>query len=62
MDKEIYPMIENFEKITGTKMSDWKTIIVKSGLTKHGEIVNPLKSEHGLPHGYASKLYSCRNY
>ena len=29
-------------------------VVRKTGLAKHGEIVNHLKSEHGMGHGYAN--------
>ncbi|TAK55571.1 MAG: DUF4287 domain-containing protein [Bacteroidetes bacterium] len=47
-------MIENLKKNTGKSLEDWIQIVNKSGLSKHGEIVNLLKEEHGLTHGYAN--------
>ena len=46
----------SIEKKYGQPISHWKTLIRTSGLTKHMEIVNWLKTEHGLGHGHANAL------
>jgi len=46
--------IANIEKSTGKKIDDWIAIVNKSGLNKHGELVNFLKEQHGFTHGNAN--------
>jgi predicted transport protein len=47
-------MIKNLEEKTGKKFESWLTLVKKSKLEKHGEIVKLLKEEHGFTHGYAN--------
>jgi predicted transport protein len=47
-------MIKNLEEKTGRKFSEWISIVKKSKLEKHGEIIKLLKEKHGLTHGYAN--------
>lgn len=47
-------MIENLEKNTGKSLAEWVKIARASGLEKHGQIVNYLKTEHGFTHGFAN--------
>lgn len=56
MSPEIKKMMDNLETSTGKNLNDWFYIIEKCGLQKHGEIVNYLKSEFGIGHGYANML------
>jgi hypothetical protein len=53
-DQAADTMIANLETKTGKSLDGWIAIVRKSGLSKHGEIVNMLKSEHGIGHGYAN--------
>ncbi len=46
----------SIEKKYGRPIEDWKALIRSSSLTKHMELVNWLKSEHGLGHGHANAL------
>jgi len=46
--------IANLPETTGKSLDQWRKVIAKSGLEKHGEIVKHLKSEHGLTHGHAN--------
>ncbi|GAA1220626.1 DUF4287 domain-containing protein [Kitasatospora nipponensis] len=48
-----FPSIE--EKY-GRPIEQWKEAIRTSPLTRHGELVGWLKSEHGLGHGHANAL------
>jgi hypothetical protein len=48
-----FPSIE--EKY-GRPIEEWKELIRTSPLTRHMELVNWLKSEHGLGHGHARAL------
>ena len=56
MDKTVTTMIENLKEKTGHSLDEWKNLIAKEGLTKHGEIVKYLKETHGVTHGYASEI------
>ena len=38
MDKNVQSMIENLKEKTGNSLGEWKVIIAKEGLSKHGEI------------------------
>jgi hypothetical protein len=44
------------EKKYGKPIDEWMEIIASSPLTKHSELVNWLKTEHGVGHGHAMAL------
>lgn len=46
----------SIEKKYGRPIAEWKALIDGSPLTKHMELVNWLKAEHGLGHGHANAL------
>lgn len=46
----------SIEKKYGRPISEWKELIRTSPLSKHLELVNWLKAEHGLGHGHANAL------
>ena len=46
----------SIEKKYGRPIAEWLQLIRESPLTKHMELVNWLKSEHGVGHGHASAL------
>ncbi|TKT74270.1 DUF4287 domain-containing protein [Aquamicrobium sp. LC103] len=46
----------SIEKTYGQPIEHWKTLIRDRIGAKHMEIVNWLKSEHGLGHGHANAL------
>jgi predicted transport protein len=56
MDKTVLTMLENLKEKTGHSLDEWKKIIVKEKLAKHGEIVKFLKETHKVTHGYASEI------
>lgn len=56
LDKAYATQIANIEKNTVKKLSDWITIVNKSGFEKHGELVNFLKQKHGFTHGNANMV------
>jgi hypothetical protein len=56
MDKTAAAMIENLKAKTGHTLEEWKPIIAKQKLVKHGEIVKFLKEAHQVTHGYASEI------
>jgi hypothetical protein len=47
-------MIRTLKEKTGKTIEQWVALAKKSGAAKHGEVVQHLKSEHGLTHGYAN--------
>jgi hypothetical protein len=49
-------MPQTLHEKTGRTLDEWQAIVRGLGLTKHGEIVKALKTEHGLTHGYANML------
>ena len=55
-DKVIATYRANVEKATGKKFDHWINIVKKSKLQKHGELVNMLKTDHGITHGYANMI------
>jgi len=46
----------SIEKKYGKPIADWKKLIRSRSPAKHMEIVNWLKSEHGMGHGHANAL------
>ena len=56
IDKAIQTQVSNIEKNTGKKLEEWITLVNKSGLAKHGELVNFLKEKHGFTHGNANTV------
>lgn len=56
MDKTVATMIENLKEKTGYSLEEWKKLIAKQSLSKHGEIVKFLKETHSVTHGYASEI------
>jgi hypothetical protein len=49
-------MLPAIEKKYGKPISEWMDIIGASPLTKHSEVVNWLKTDHGVGHGHATAL------
>ena len=43
----------SIERTYGRPIADWKELIRASPLERHMELVNWLKTEHGMGHGYA---------
>ena len=56
LDKAYATQIANIEKSTGKKLDEWISIVNKSGLEKHGELVGFLKEKHGFTHGNANMV------
>ncbi len=46
--------VKNLEEKTGKKIEEWIAIANSSQLEKHSEILNYLKTVHGIGHGYAN--------
>jgi len=49
-------MIASLPEKTGKSLDEWRQVVVQQGLAKHTEIVNFLKTEHALTHGYAHQI------
>lgn len=49
-------MIANMPEKTGKSLEEWLKITIPLGLEKHRAILNHLKSEHGVTHGFASLI------
>ena len=49
-------MLRNLPDKTGKQLSEWHKILNKSSLEKHGQLVNLLKKEHSVTHGFANLI------
>ena len=49
-------MIANMPEKTGKSLEEWLLITRAIGLDKHRAILNHLKSEHGITHGFANLI------
>lgn len=47
-------MVANLREKTGRSLSEWIGVVRAGGLSKHGQIVKMLKTDHGMTHGYAN--------
>lgn len=54
VDKATETMIKNLQEKTGKSLADWIKIARATMIAKHKELVDLLKSKHGLGHGYAN--------
>ena len=55
-EEQLATMLANIPEKTGKPLDEWITLIRKSGLEKHGEIMKFLKDEHGVSHGFANLI------
>jgi len=49
-------MIDNLPAKTGRSLDEWFTVLAATGLDKHTELMNHLKAEHGVTHGFANGI------
>ena len=49
-------MLRNMLEKTGKNIEDWIALVKAKNFSKHGEIVNYLKSDFSLTHGYANLI------
>ena len=49
-------MLRNMFDKTGKDIDEWISIVKSTNFMKHNEIVNYLKSEFSLTHGYANLI------
>ncbi|HSI76832.1 MAG TPA: DUF5655 domain-containing protein [Lunatimonas sp.] len=56
MDKATQSMIENLHKNSGKTLEEWCAIVKKENISKHGDIIQFLKDNHGLTYGFANLI------
>lgn len=49
-------MVQGLKEKTGRSLEEWQGLIRDAGLEKHKAIVDFLKAEHGVSHGYANQI------
>ena len=49
-------MLKNVPEKTGKTLAEWHRILQKTSLEKHGELLDVLKIEHGITHGFANLI------
>lgn len=54
IEDAVASMIANMKANTGKSLDEWLKVTAKAKLTKHGEIVKMLKTDHALGHGFAN--------
>lgn len=47
---------QNLQQQTGRTMTEWFGVLETTGLEKHTDILNYLKGEHGVSHGFANGI------
>jgi hypothetical protein len=57
-DEMLESMVRNLEAKTGRSLAAWIDLARSRGKARHGEIVQWLKAEQGLGHGYANLVAS----
>jgi hypothetical protein len=56
VEEGLQAQIRNIEATYGKPMPEWQAIIAASGMTKHSDVVNMLKSDYGMTHGAAHRV------
>ncbi|HSJ58485.1 MAG TPA: DUF4287 domain-containing protein [Anaerolineae bacterium] len=56
IDPQLQTMIDNMPEKTGKTLAEWTALLASAGLEKHGDILQLLKGEHGVTHGYANTI------
>jgi hypothetical protein len=56
VEEGLQAQIRNIEATYGKPMSEWQAIIAASGMTKHTDVVNMLKTRYGMTHGAAHRV------
>ena len=57
-EDQLATMLANIPEKTGKPLAEWIAIIRMSGHEKHGAILNLLKEEYGVSHGFANLIAS----
>lgn len=55
-EESLANMVQSLKEKTGRSLEEWQTVIASASLAKHKEIVDFLKSQHGVSHGYANQI------
>lgn len=55
-EEMVKTMIANLPEKTGKSLPQWLSVVGRTKLAKHGEIVTFLKKEHGVGHGFATLI------
>ncbi|MEM7081916.1 MAG: DUF5655 domain-containing protein [Pseudomonadota bacterium] len=55
---QLNTMLKNIPEKTGKTLKQWKGLIAKADVMKHGQIVKWLKTEHQVTHGFANLITS----
>lgn len=55
-NSQLDTMLKNVPGKTGKTMTQWHSLLARSGLAKHGELMKLLKTEHGVTHGFANLI------
>ena len=55
-DAAMQSMINNLPEKTGKSLDQWLTLLNKTKIEKHGELVKHLKGEYGVTHGFANLI------
>ncbi len=56
IDPQLQTMLDNMPEKTGNSLAGWFSIITAANLEKHGEIMNLLKGEYGVTHGFSNTI------
>ena len=56
VEEGLQAQIRNIEATYGKPMSEWQAIIAASGMTKHTDVVNMVKSVYGMTPGAAHRV------
>jgi hypothetical protein len=56
VEQGLRSQLRNIETAYGRSIDEWIELIKASGVSRHGEIVAMLKTEHGLSHGAANRV------
>jgi predicted transport protein len=55
-DQASQSMIDNLPASTGRSLEEWFAVLDGTHLTKHTELMNHLKQDHGVSHGFANGI------
>ncbi|MGO4691274.1 DUF4287 domain-containing protein [Glaciibacter sp. 2TAF33] len=56
MDTATQSMIDNLPKNTGRSLDEWFDVLAATGLDSHTALMNYLKQERGISHGFANGI------
>lgn len=56
IDPQVQTMIDHLPEKTGKSLAEWYKVISSARLDKHGDMMNLLKGEYGVTHGFANTI------